>query len=278
MADKQGWNMYKIAVILPSRGLIFSRTADEILQNVKGIPHKFFFSHRKPIPECFEEPTVRALEDESVTHLWFIEDDMVLKPDTLQRLIDADKAVVTIDYPVNKNGRGSVFKVGKEVLFCGTGCMLVKREVFTELRKPYFRTDMKWNIKNYGDFLKLTRSKTTDLDGYGLHDVNFCMNLYHLGIPIHVLRGKLGQRKLIALGEAGTNNGAHDIEVWNEIVKDELLNQVKTWPVMPTGNLVTVNTADGEVLVSKEHAKKLVKRGLANIPPKRKVVVDWGEE
>ena len=49
-----------IAVILPSRGLIFSRTADEILQNLKDIPHKIYFSHRKPIPDCFNEPVEEA--------------------------------------------------------------------------------------------------------------------------------------------------------------------------------------------------------------------------
>ena len=50
----------KVAVILPSRGLMFSKTAEEIINNVKGVPHKFFFSHKRPIPECFEIPTEEA--------------------------------------------------------------------------------------------------------------------------------------------------------------------------------------------------------------------------
>lgn len=268
----------KVAVILPSRGLIFSQTADEILQNLKNIPHKFFFSHRKPIPDCFEEPTNRALADESITHLWFVEDDMVLRPDILQRLIETDKAVITIDYPVNSNGRGSIFKVDGQVVFCGTGCMLVKREVFDELRAPYFRTDMRWNIKNYGTHLKMIRSQTSDLDGYGLHDVNFCMNLYHLGIPIHALPGKIGQRKLISLGKAGSNNGAHNIETWTKVVSNHLLREVKRWPVQETGNLVIVVTPTGEISVSQNHAKTLIKQGLATKAPRRKLVVDWGTE
>jgi hypothetical protein len=268
----------KIAVILPSRGLMFSQTADEILKNLKGIDHKFYFSHGKPIPDCFEDPTKEAQRDFRNTHFWFVEDDMVLPPNTLKKMLDKDAAVVTADYPVSKEGRGSVFKVGKEVIFCGTGCLLVKREVIDEMKAPYFRTDMKWNIKNYGDFLKMTRSKTSDLDGYGLHDVNFCMNLQRLEIPIHVIAPKLGQRKLINLGKAGTNDGAHNIEVWSKVVPNHLLNQVKKWPVELKGNLVSVMTKDGEIGTTKEHAKKLVKAGLGTIPPKRKIVIDWNVE
>lgn len=265
----------KIGIILPSRGLIFSQTADEILRNVKGLPHKFFFAHKLPIPEAFERPTRRALNDKSITHLWFVEDDMVLEPDTLKRMLDMDKAVVTVDYPVSKEGRGAVFSIDNQIVFCGTGCTLIKREVFDELRKPYFRTDMRWTIKNYGEFFKMTVSKTSNLEGYGLHDVNFCMNLHHLGIPIHALPSKLGQRKLLALGKAGSNDGAHKIEIWTKIKRNHLLNEVKKWPVMPSGNLTTVMTPTGEVNVSRTHAKTLIRNNLASRMPKRKLVVDW---
>lgn len=68
----------KIGVILPSRGLIFSRTAEEILNNLKKVPHKIYFAHKRPIPECFNEPLEEALADKDITHIWFVEDDMVL--------------------------------------------------------------------------------------------------------------------------------------------------------------------------------------------------------
>jgi len=267
-----------IGVILPSRGLIFSQTADEILQNLAPYPHKFFFAHKRPIPECFEEPTQRALEDPDITHLWFVEDDMVVPCPTLKQMIDADKAVVTVDYPINEQGRGAVFKIDKQVIFCGTGCLLVKREVFDELRKPYFRADIRWNVKNYGDFLKMTPHKDTNLDGYGLHDVNFCMNLYYLNIPIHRIPGKLGQRKLISLGKAGSNDGAHSIKVWTKIKPDHLLKQIRKWPVEQRGVMTTVMTPTGEITVSPAHANTLIDKGLAEPMPKRALVVDWSTE
>lgn len=266
----------KIAVVLPSRGLIFSETADEILTNLEGIPHKFFFAHELPIPDCFEIPTHKALEDDSITHVWFVEDDMKLTPNTLRMMLEKDMAVVTADYPVNNKGRGSVFRdKGGKVLITGTGCLLVKRAVLDEMKPPYFRTDVRWNIKNMGKYIKLTGAKTGQIDGYGLHDVNFSMNLHRLEIPIHCIKQQLGQRKLINLGKAGTNDGAHNIEVWKKITKDQLLKEVMSWPVQETGDLVEVTTPTGDVLVSKKHAKTLVKKGLATMPPKRYSVIDW---
>lgn len=266
-----------IAVIIPSRGLMFSETAEEILNNLKHIPHKFFFVHKLPIPECFENPTVEALKDPDISHLWFVEDDMKLPSDTLKTMLDEDLAVVTADYPINKEGRGSVFKdAGGEVLISGTGCLLVKREVLDEMKPPYFRTDIRWNIKNMGKSIKLTGAKTGQIDGYGLHDVNFSMNLHRMEIPIHCIKQQLGQRKLVSLGKAGTNDGAHNIEVWTKVKKDHLLKEIQQWPVQETGKLVEVTTPTGDILVSPAHAKTMVKQGLATIPPKRYSTIDWG--
>jgi len=269
--------MVRIAVILPSRGLMFSQTADEILQNLKGIPHRFFFAHKLSIPECFETPTNRALEDPEVTHLLFVEDDMILPPTILQKMLDMDVAAVTADYPTTDYGGGAVFKVKGKIIFCGTGCTLIKREVFDELKKPYFRTDICWNVKNYGDFIKIIAVRRGDLEGYGLHDVNFCMNLYRLEIPIHDIGIKIGQRKLIALGKAGTNDGAHQIEEWKKVKKDDLLNKVKKWPIEPRGNLVPVLIGGKEILTSQKHARKLIRLKMAIKPPRRYVVVDDSE-
>jgi hypothetical protein len=263
-----------IAVILPSRGLIFSRTAEEVLNTLKWIDHKIYFAHKKPIPECFNEPLEKALENPDVTHIWFVEDDMVLPPNILADMYALDKAVVTADYPVNTKGRGSVFSIKGQVIYCGTGCLLVKKEVFDEIKKPVFRTDVRWNIKNFGDFLKMTSHYSED-PGYGLHDVTFCMALFERGIPIHLIKDKLAQRKLKALGKAGSNNGAHDIQIWKTIKKDQLLRTIKSWPVEKTGKLIAVDTEYGQVNVTESHAKKLIKMGMATKPPKKAIVVDW---
>lgn len=266
----------KVAVIIPSRGLMFSRTADEVLRNVQNIPHKFFFAHRKPIPECFDRPTTAALADDEVTHLWFVEDDMVLPAEILQTMLDMDKAIVTADYPVSKEGRGAILKdKGGKVLVTGTGCLLVKREVFDELKYPYWRTDLRWKFENMGDHIKLKATMNTKNEGYGLHDVNFSMALHKLGIPIHVIDTRLGQRKLIVLGKAGSNNGAHKIEQWSKVKPYYMLKKILREPIRDRGNLVTVCTESGEITCSATHAQKLIELGKATRPPHQHSVIDW---
>lgn len=268
----------KIAVILPSRGLMFSRTAEDLLKNLKGYDYKIYFAHYRPIPECFNEPLRRALSDDVYTHVWFVEDDMKMPSDTLKTLLEKDKAVVTADYPVNKDKRGAIFEIDNRIIFCGTGCLLVRAEVFDELKEPYFHTERKWNIKNYGEYFKMTANKNKSIKGYGLHDVNFCMDLYRKDIHIHKVDKVLGQRKLKRLGDDGTNNGAHEIEEWNEVEKDQMIKKIKSWPVEKSGDLVSVIMKDGnEIQTSKQHAEKLINNKLAKKAPKRKLVINWNE-
>lgn len=199
---------------------------------------------------------------------------MVIPPDVVFEMVGADKAVVAADYPVNKDGRGSIFKIKNQVIFCGTGCLLVKREVFDELKKPIFRTDIRWTMKNFGDFIKMS-SYVVEEEGYGLHDINFCMALYEKGIPIHDIKIPMSQRKLLALGKAGSNDGAHQIEIWSKIKKDHLLKLIKSWPAEKHGKLITVDTEYGHMNVTESHAKKLMKLGMATKLPNKDLVIDW---
>jgi len=268
----------KIAVILPSRGLMFSQTAEEVLNNLKDIPHKVFFSHRKPIPNCFEDPTNEALKDKSFTHLWFVEDDMILRPDTLGKLLEADANAVTADYPVTKEGKGSVFyDKGGNAVFCGTGCLLVKRSVFEGIKTPYFTDTVTWTILNYGESIKIVGKEGKS--GYGTHDVTFSIKLWNNGVKINVIKQKLGQRKLISLGKAGSNNGAHNIEAWRKIVKDKRLDEVLASPVAlgAKSKLVTVDTPTGGINTTRAHAESLVAQGMATYPPRRFTIIDDSE-
>jgi len=268
----------KIAVIFPSRGLVFSETAQELLDNLKGHLYKIYFSHGKPIPDCFETPTKEALKDPTITHLWFVEDDMILRPDTLQKLLDEDANAVTADYPVTKDGRGSVFyDKGRNVVFCGTGCLLVRKEVFKSLKRPYFTDKIRWNLLNYGESIKMTGIYGDT--GYGTHDITFAIKLWNTGVKVKVIKQKLGQRKLVALGKTGSNNGAHNIEIWRKIVKDKRLDAVLAQP-LATGaksKLVTVDTPTGGVTTSRSHAESLIKQGMATYPLRRYTIIDDSE-
>jgi len=266
----------RIAVIFPSRGLAFSQTCEELLNNLEGYDYEIFFSHGVSIPECFIKPLQRALNrpKNPFTHIWFVEDDMILPDSTLDAMLIADVPVATMDYPVSKGGQGSVFESDGKVLFCGTGCLLVKREVFDIIKPPYFRTDIKWNMKNHGDFIRLTAEENTRNDVYGLHDVTFGLKLHKFDIPISVV-GIIGQRKLVSLGKAGTNDGAHDIEEWKKVIPNVIIKRVKKYPIVPLGNLMSVMTKNGEIIVHPTHGKKLIKQGIATPIKKLKVGIDY---
>jgi len=270
----------KVGVILPSRGLMFSKTAEEILINLKDIPHKLYFAHGLPIPDCFEVPTNEALDNGTISHLWFVEDDMILRPDTLKKMLDMDVAVVMADYPTTKEGHGAEFIIKKHIVFGGTGCMLVKREVFDELRKPYFRTDICWNIRKMTGYIKIVGvPRGKDNGGYGLHDVNFGITLRRLAIPIpiHDVGFALGQRKLVSLGKSGSNNGQHIIEEWTKLQKNSLLKIIRKWPTAPEGKLTTVMVDGKEIMCSRKHANKLIRLRMGEKPPKRYLTIDDSE-
>lgn len=270
--------MSKAAIILPSRGLMFSRSAEEILRNAQDINHKFFFAHKLPIPACFEVPTSQALADESITHLLFVEDDMVIPDGTFWGMLAEDKPVVACDYPVTKDGKGAVFYDPEgNVVFTGTGCLLVKREVLDNLPKPIWRTDVKYTPLNYGSTVKLVAKRAVD-DGYGLHDVQFGIELYKRGVPFHIY-SKLGQRKLRKLGKSGTNNGAHKIDTWKRVKKDYALKKILSQPLATGAKsaFITVETPTGAIQTTQKHADDLIKQGLATPINNKRVIIDESE-
>ena len=100
------------------------------------------------------------LIDESFTHLFMTEMDMILPPDTLQKLVEIDKPIAAgIYFLRHGNGQPCLFQkilTSKENPYVhspvtgfpltepfrvdnpGLGCVLFKREVFAQLKEPYF--------------------------------------------------------------------------------------------------------------------------------------------
>lgn len=204
----------KVAVCVPSRGTIYSQTIEQVLREVDGYDHRFFFSHAKPIPDCFNLLCDMALKDESVTDLWFVEEDMFLPKGVLDELAYARDPIAAVDYPVAP-GVGSVRTRDGEVLFTGTGCLLVKREVFEKIGKPYFRTDIEYLLPDY------TPIKTKGSSGvYGKHDVTFGMTVREHGYYITVVDKPAGQYRMVKRGAEGRNDGYHKIVTWTDINRE----------------------------------------------------------
>ena len=89
--------------------------------------------------------TVKAIR-EGATHLFFVDDDMIYEPETLEKLLALDKDIVGARY-ANRRGSGEVIEYlgervdGEELFECaalGGGCVLIKAEVFQKVPQPWF--------------------------------------------------------------------------------------------------------------------------------------------
>lgn len=203
-----------IAILLPSRGLIFSETIDEIIAALDYVAKRelidfhFYFSHRVRIPECFEEPMQRILAAPAVDYIWIVEEDMVLPRGILLDMIDARADVVTADYPVAPGVGAVTYSDDGTPLYGGTGCLLIKRSVMDRLVPPYFETDNEYDTS--GNLIG-KKSEASKQVMYGQHDVSLWLKFRELGITPVVTERRAGQRRLVDRGPAGVNNGSHTI-------------------------------------------------------------------
>lgn len=208
----------KLAVILPSRGTVFSETIDELLTELKHHDYEIFWSHRKPIPDCFEEPTQLALADKSFTHLLYIEEDMILSPRLITGMLEEDKTILACDYPVTKSGVGATKYIDdNRALYTGCGVMLVKRDYLDQLKAPIWRDDIRWGVKNQ-DGKAIYTAKESKAVRYGKQDITFGLRAYLLNEPIHIHHTVVGQRKIVTPGEQHNNQGFHEVEEWTELI------------------------------------------------------------
>lgn len=215
----------KLGVVLPSRGLLFSESFEELLRELKPFEYKIYFAHGKPIPDCFNIPTERALQDPEVTHILFVEDDMMLPRGVLKKMLDKDWPAAALDYPFKNDGEATILHDPQGyALYSGTGFLLVWRELLDKIPAPIFRTDLAWDTRIQNHVLYMFPRDVSKIKTYGLHDINFGLTLYTNGYPI-VPVTTAGQRKLLALGQPNSNNGAHIIK---EITKVGIDNITKT--------------------------------------------------
>lgn len=122
--------------------------------------------------------------DSDCTHILFLDDDMLFPMNTFSALLTADKDIVaancvTKEWPprttANKIGGGKVFTRRsseglEEVESVGTAVMMIKREVFEKLPKPWF--DNEW--------INVEENKFTGEDRY------FCYKAREHGFKVYI--------------------------------------------------------------------------------------------
>ena len=170
----------KIAILIPSRGLIHSRTMESLDRNLKGFSYETFYSHNRGIPEAFNFLAKEGLKDPKVTHLLFVEEDVVVPDETLKKALALKKEVVYVDYPVGQKNYSCVRRVGDQILWGGLGCTLIERGVFEKVKEPWFYTEKS---------LDLDLNVTDAPYKYGGHDIWFGIKCRDAGVGKAVLEG-----------------------------------------------------------------------------------------
>lgn len=199
---------------------MFSETLEELLNELSEFEHEIFWAHGKSLPECFNEPTERALSDPSVYAVLFCEDDMILPKGILKRMFAMNYPVVALDYPFQTDGDSTCLHDPQGFAYwTGTGFLLAAREVLDQMEKPIWRTDRTFDPFIDKDTIHFWPRKL-DKVFYGLHDLNFGMVLYSAGMPVLPMKETAGQRKLVKLGEKHTNKGMHDIKRLTVVGRD----------------------------------------------------------
>jgi hypothetical protein len=151
-----------------------------------------------PIPDCRNALVEGVMGVEGLTHVLMVDDDVILPKGGLKAMLDMDADCVIIDYPTHWMGKGEGTGtatydnwkigedfVGKEIIWAGLGCCLVKAEVFNRLEKPYFRK---------GGQL-FDRDKNGKVHLYGLaggdggEDFEFFQDLRKIGIKVTQVPG-----------------------------------------------------------------------------------------
>lgn len=209
-----------IGVALPTRGMIMTETMTSLVKNMRllreDILWGIFTTTDLPIPDGHMKTVEDALNS-GATHVWMIEEDVVFPDGLLEEMLALDAPVVASDYP-QAFGESVIARKDGKVIMASTGCLLVKREVFDQLEKPYFginrnmsleQKDGKWEVK----------IAEGDKFSYGGQEVFFSSRLYEAGIPIVETKLKCEHIKVNNTNFNSTNKGCHSLEKIIEITK-----------------------------------------------------------
>lgn len=198
--------MIKIAVILCTRGLVFTSVENAISGNLAGFNHKIFRSHDLKIPDSQNYLLEQAIQ-EDFTHFLFVEEDTVMPRYAVADMLLQNSAITCVDYGVAGYSCITRDKATGEILWCGLGCTLVKREVFTKLEKPYFRSDKALLLNDWPEIKWIEAGA----QAYGGQDIWFCTHAREKGFQITQVKGECQHLQLDALGRREINNGLHQI-------------------------------------------------------------------
>jgi len=206
-----------IGLARPTRGLEFSESSDSIEKNLRGHDSIEERSWDLDIPDSFNEVTAKLL-DQSSDLIWFVEEDVVVPPGILEKmleLINQGYDIVAVNYFL-KRQPGVVSEKRDDdgnLLWVSLGCTLVKRAVFEGIAEPWFMTGYSVASCHTGSSCVKRAWKLVKTNyPYGGQDAYFCWKAKEAGFKMVTLEEITADHLVLnKLGESDQNAGCHDI-------------------------------------------------------------------
>lgn len=220
----------KIVAAIPSRGILVTEAINSVLQELSHFPgSEVVFSWDLPMPECHNNVAKQAL-DKGADYVWLVEEDVLVPPGTLQKLLDADNIYVCADLPSKDADRRSyvarwpVNDPVYDIYWSHVGCTLVKREAFEILPYPWFENHYMYEVDtSNGSYLKFRKHEHTC--DYGGHDMVFGMKLRQEGYTLKDIKVVCTHCK-VSLNSAKSNDGRHVIEKFDTVERSSAIHDV----------------------------------------------------
>jgi hypothetical protein len=202
-----------IIALMPTRGTIFTKAEvaleQEMLDNSQ-LPY-ILRTDNMPIPDCRNVLVENGLKT-TATHFLLMDDDVIMPVGGLKKLIEANTDIAFIDYPMHYEGErwGNMGTAtydewlpgdstdGKPIAWAGLGCVLVKREVFEKLPKPWFKTLDKKMTRDENGKLDL-QGTDVKIGAGGGEDVYFFLEARKAGFEIKQVKGTCGHARFLRL-------------------------------------------------------------------------------
>jgi hypothetical protein len=184
-----------ILIGVPTRGEVHAGTCNDLIALISrsSVPLAINFAIGSVLPGQREHLAEQAM-DMGASHLLFIDSDMRFPPDTLDRLLAHDKAIVASNgvtrkgfirpyaggfdgLPVYSNGKTGLEKV----MTVGAGVLLIRRDVFEALDKPWFNFPYHPGIGHGGEDAWLCRfAAEKGIETWIDHDLT--QDVKHIGV------------------------------------------------------------------------------------------------
>jgi len=187
---------YKIGIVCPTRGLVFTETIIGLLDGFAGRDYKIYLSHNLPTPESFNSLISEALNDDC-DYIFITNDDVVVTKGIVDKLFDKCSDIAFCpcyigDFP-------GYYEEDGKVTLIGTSAVLISAKAMREIGD--LRTD---KTLSKGEWLDIPKK-------FGGEEVWFSERAKELGYEMVKIDDRARHLQLVEMGEHYSNHGTHKI-------------------------------------------------------------------